>query len=130
MKTGGQRGFQQVIIHLTNTGNVLSKPTGSVDVLQAGKVVETLPFMMDSFLPQTSIDYPVLLTKALPAGDYQARVSLSFPSASGATQTIHATPAFSVSKQDVKQVFTSAAPTKQAPGGTVASSWAARRRGP
>ena len=38
------------------------------------------------------------------------------------TRTIHGTPAFSVSKQDVKQVFTSAAPTQQAPGGTVASS--------
>ena len=122
VKTGGQRGFQQVLVHLTNTGNVLSKPTGSLDILQAGKVAETLPFKMDSFLPQTTIDYPVLLTKALPAGDYQARVSLSFPSASGATQAIHATPAFSVSKQDVKQVFTSAAPTQQAPGGTVASS--------
>jgi hypothetical protein len=122
VKTGGQRGFQQVLVHLTNTGNVLSKPTGAVEILQAGRVVEKLPFKMDSFLPQTSIDYPVLLTKALPAGDYRARVSLSYPSASGGTQTIHGTPAFSVSKQDVKQVFTSAAPTQQAPGGTVASS--------
>ena len=35
---------------------------------------------MDTFLPQTAIDYPVLLKKALAPGDYSAIVQLSIPS--------------------------------------------------
>ena len=37
VKTGGQRGFQQVLVHFANDGNVLLKPTGSVTILQGGK---------------------------------------------------------------------------------------------
>ena len=77
VKTGGQRGFQQLIVHLANTGNVLRKPTGQVDVVEvvnnSRHLFETLPFTMDTFLPQTSIDYPILLKKALRPGTYEAR---------------------------------------------------------
>jgi hypothetical protein len=76
-----------------------------------------MTFAMDTFLPQTAIDYPVLLKKALAAGDYRANVTLRVPGG----QTVTASPAFSVSQADVKQVFTSASPT-QAPPTTVASS--------
>lgn len=121
--TGGQRGFQQVIVHVANTGNALAKPTGKVVITTAsGAVVETLSFSMDTFLPNTAIDYPILLRKALGAGDYRASVTLSFPSATGAAKTVTARPAFSVSKQDVAHVFTSASPTKPAPGAAVSSS--------
>ena len=78
VKTGGQRGFQQVLVHFANDGNMLLKPTGSVTILQSGKTIEHLPFKMDTFLPQTAIDYPVLLKKALAAGEYQTKVSLSY----------------------------------------------------
>jgi hypothetical protein len=71
---------------------------------------------MDTFLPQTAIDYPLLLKRALPAGDYVASVTLK---AAGAP-TVIAKPSFSVSSADVKQVFTSAAPTQAPP--VVASS--------
>jgi hypothetical protein len=124
--TGGQRGFQQVLVRLANTGNALVKPTGAVVIVKAGAVFERLPFRMDTFLPQTSIDYPLLLTKALAPGTYQARVSLSFPGAGGTLKTIAGTRAFSVSNSDVKQVFTSAAPTKQPKGGVVASGGSSR----
>ena len=61
--TGGSRGFQKVFIHLASTGNVLAKPAGTVTIYdKSGAVVETLPFSLDTFLPRTAIDYPLLLT--------------------------------------------------------------------
>ena len=119
-KTGGQRGFQQVLVHVANTGNLLEHPTGSVTILRAGQPVQRLPFSMDTFLPQTEIDYPLLLKKALAAGDYDTRISLSFATPGGGRKTIAASPALSVSSTDVKHVFTSAAPTQQPAGGVVA----------
>jgi Bacterial protein of unknown function (DUF916) len=129
--TGGQRGFQQVIVHFANTGNQLLKPTGVVTIADSsGKVVETLPFKMDTFLPQTAIDYPLLLTKALSPGDYHATVRLVAPGAGRAAgKTIVAKPLFSVSKQDVTQVFTSSKPTQTTNGvagasGSSSTPWA------
>ena len=108
VKAGGARGFQQVLVHLENTGNVLVKPTGSVTILDSkGATVEQLPFTMDTFLPHTAIDYPVLLKKALAAGTYTASVSLD-----AAAKHFAATPQLTVSQTDVKQVFTSASPTQ------------------
>jgi hypothetical protein len=127
--TGGQRGFQEVVTHIENTGNVLVKPTGSVTVLsKQGKVLQVLTFKMDTFLPETAIDYPTLLKKALPPGDYSARVELRVPAASGAAaKVVTAHPTFSVSKEDVKQVFTSAAPQTPPPGATGSSSLSGTR---
>jgi hypothetical protein len=123
VSTGGQRGFQEVVTHIENTGNVLVKPTGTVTVLnKQGKVLQVLTFKMDTFLPETAIDYPTLLKKALPPGDYSAEVSLSVPGVSGAAaKVVTAHPSFSISKEDVKQVFTSAAPQKPPPGVTGSS---------
>jgi hypothetical protein len=121
--TGGQKGFQQVIVHFANTGNVLSKPKGTVAIFDSsGARIERLPFTMDTFLPQTAIDYPVLLKKALAPGDYRADTQLLVPGATGAAgKTLNASTTFSVSKQDVTQVFTSTTPT-QAPASATASS--------
>jgi len=120
--TGGQRGFQQIVAHIANTGNVLVKPTGTVTVLnKQGAKLQVLTFKMDTFLPQTAIDYPLLLKKALAPGDYSANVRLAIPGVSGAAaRVVTAHPSFSISKQDVKQVFTSAAP--QTPPPTTAGS--------
>src|ERR1700712_2111991 len=120
VKTGGQRGFQEMVTHIANTGNVLVKPTGTVTVLdKQGKTLQTLTFKMDTFLPETAVDYPLLLKKALPAGDYTANVRLSIPGVSGAAaKAVTGHESFSVSKEDVKQVFTSAAPQKPPPGAT------------
>ena len=104
-------------MHVANIGNALVKPTGRATIFNSkGVLVETLPFTMDTFLPQTAIDYPILLKKALAAGDYVAAVTLRVPGG----QTVLAKPSFSVSQADVKQVFTSASPTQPPP--TLASS--------
>jgi WxL interacting protein linking bacterial and host surfaces len=120
--TGGQPGFEQLLTHMSNDGNVLVKPTGRVTVLDShGKTLQRLTFKMDTFLPQTAIDYPVLLKRALAPGDYTADVRLKVPAAGSApARTFSARPTFSVSKEGVAKVFTSAAP-QQAPPGTVAS---------
>jgi len=120
--TAGQRGFQQIVTHIANTGNVLVKPTGTVTVLnKQGAKLQVLTFKMDTFLPQTAIAYPLLLKKALAPGDYSANVRLAIPGVAGAAaRVVTAHPSFSISKQDVKQVFTSAAP--QAPPPTAAGS--------
>ena len=122
VKTGGQRGFQQLIVHFANTGNQLRKPTGRVIVRDSkGAVVQTLPFTMDTFLPQTSIDYPILLKKALGPGTYSTDVSLDTTGPTGAKSHFSASPQLVVSNTDVKQVFTSAQPT-QTPIGSSSSS--------
>ena len=119
--TGGQRGFQQVLLHIESSGNVLTKPTGKVTIFDSsGKVIETLAYTMDTFLPRTAIDYPVLLKKALPAGNYRAVIHLGVAGTTGAAKAFTAAKTFAVSAANVKQVFTSASPT-QAPA-TVASS--------
>jgi hypothetical protein len=122
--TGGSRGFQSVLIQVANEGNVLAKPRGAVTVYDKnGRLVETLSFGMDTFLPHTEIDYPVLLKRALPPGQYSASVRLVLPSHEGlAARTVTSRPSFSVSKADVQQVFSSSSPTQAPPGGAVASS--------
>jgi hypothetical protein len=116
--TGGQHGFQQLIVRFTNAGNQLRKPRGTVTILDSkNTVVETLTYAMDTFLPQTSIDYPLLLSKALSPGDYRARIRLTSPGASpGSADTlVTATRSFAVSSHDVTQVFTSSKPTQAPP---------------
>lgn len=122
--TGGSRGFQKVFVQVANVGNVLVKPHGQVTIYgKAGNVVQSLPFTMDTFLPGTRIDYPVLLKKALRPGSYSAAVKLVVPRVAGVSaKTVTARPSFSVSNTDVEQVFSSSQPTQAAPGGAVASS--------
>ncbi len=116
--TGGRSGFQQLFVHFASRGNVLLKPTGRVSVFDSGnKLVETLPFTMDTFLPRTAIDYPLLLKTALRSGDYRAAITLRVP----ASKVFAATRPFSISQADVKQVFTSASPTQSTSSGSSSS---------
>ena len=72
--TGGRRGFQQMFVHIASNGNVLVKPTGRVSIFDSNnKLVQTLPFTMDTFLPRTAIDYPLLLKRGLGAGELPRR---------------------------------------------------------
>jgi WxL Interacting Protein, peptidoglycan binding domain len=115
---GGRTGFQQLFVHFASKGNVLVRPTGRVSIFSSDdKLVETVPFTMDTFLPRTAIDYPLLLETALGAGDYRATVTLQAPGAGAVTKTR----SFSVSQESVKTVFASASPT-QAPS-SASSSW-------
>ena len=125
VSTGGQHGFQQLIVHFTNGGNQLRKPHGTATILDSkNRIVETLTYAMDTFLPQTSIDYPLLLSKALLPGDYRAQIRLTAPGATpgGADTTVSATRSFSVSNHQVTQVFTSSKPTQAPTSATGATS--------
>jgi hypothetical protein len=121
---GGSKGRQQLFLHISNDGNVLTKPKGSVTVQSsAGTPIETIAFKMDSFLPHTAIDYPVQLKEALPPGGYVASVRLTYPGtgAAGAVMSSGA-PQFTVSKENVQKVFKPGKPTVVGPGGVVAAS--------
>jgi Bacterial protein of unknown function (DUF916) len=114
---GGSKGFQQVLVDITNDGNVLAKPSGAVTIRNSsGLPIQTLEFQMDTFLPHTSIQYPIVLKKGLPPGNYTANVSLSYTNAAGVKQTIAATPPLKVSAASVAQVFKSSSPTTLSPG--------------
>jgi hypothetical protein len=118
---GGSKGFQQVLVDITNDGNDLAKPSGAVTISNSsGLPIQTLKFQMDTFLPHTSIQYPIVLTKGLPPGNYTANVSLSYTNAAGVKQTIAAAPPLKVSAASVAQVFKSTSPTKVSPGITSA----------
>jgi hypothetical protein len=123
--TGGQRGFQQVIAHIANEGNALVKPSGTITILGRDGLepLEKLRFQMDTFLPQTAIEYPVLLKRALAPGTYTALVKLAVPASAGIPATsISASRPLAISKQDVQQVFTTAVPQAPPPPGATASS--------
>src|SRR6185437_11794115 len=115
--TGGANGFQQVIIRVANDGNVLERPTGGISIYDGkGRLVQTLKFTMDTFLPQTSIDFPIELKKALPAGTYSAAVTLHYALGSPTgIRTATEKPTFTVTPQDVQKVLTTATPTLAAP---------------
>ena len=120
---GGSQGRQQLFVHVSNDGNVLTKPKGSVTVKSsAGTATQTIAFRMDSFLPHTAIDYPVQLKQALPPGNYVASVRLTYPGAGAAgTEMSSAAPQFTVSKENVQKVFKPGKPTNVGPGGVVAA---------
>jgi hypothetical protein len=113
---GGSRGYQQVFVHFVDTGNVLSRPRGTVTVARTnGSHRQLLRYSMDTFLPQTAIDYPLLLRTALPAGTYGADILLrARPLDGGSWITVRARRTFTISSKQVKQVFTTASPTKTA----------------
>jgi len=120
---GGSQGRQQLFIHISNDGNMLAKPRGSVTVQRStGTAIQTIPFRMDSFLPHTAIDYPVQLERALGPGSYVASVRLTYPGPGGVgTEMSSAAPQFTVSEENVQKVFKPGKPTKVGPGGVVAA---------
>lgn len=105
---GGADGRQQLLLGLRNEGTVLLKPTGTLRVNDAkGRQVQDLAFTMDTFVPQTAIDYPVVVeNRALDAGDYEATVDLAY----GNGQRTHVTTRFSITPTQVAQVFPTSPP--------------------
>jgi hypothetical protein len=116
---GGRKGYQQVLVRMRNAGNVMSKPSGSITIEDSkGNQVLSKDFQLDTFLPRTTIDYPVNVTdKALDVGTYSTRVRLSYPAGS-ATRVVQASPTLRVTPANVSQVFTSAAKPTPPPAGT------------
>jgi hypothetical protein len=114
---GGRKGYQQVLVRMRNRGNVMSKPSGSITIEDSkGNQVLSKDFQLDTFLPQTTIDYPVNVTgTALDVGTYSTRVRLSYP---GGSRVVQASPTLRVTPANVSQVFTSAAKPTPPPTGT------------
>jgi hypothetical protein len=120
---GGRKGYQQVFVRMCNDGNVMGKPSGSIVIEDPkGKSVLDERFQLDTFLPHTTIDYPVNISKrALDVGTYSTRVELDFAGGNG-KQTVRSSPKFQVTAANVSQVFTSAAPSTPPPSATTSKS--------
>ncbi|HST25865.1 MAG TPA: DUF916 domain-containing protein [Gaiellaceae bacterium] len=121
VKAAGQHGYQFVDLHLVNTGSVTTKPTGTLLVTDSsGAQVASRALKLDSLLPGTTIDYPVLLpAKALQPGSYHATVDLTFGAdqlgyrrTPGTTQSITHGFDFTVSNGQYKQVFQGVKPVQ------------------
>lgn len=103
VQAGGQDGYQQLLLGLSNTGTVMLKPSGTMQVDNAqGKVLKNFSLKLDTFLPQTAINYPIIVTgQGLAAGNYQATLNLTY----GHGQVLHYTTQFSITQQQLTQVF-------------------------
>jgi hypothetical protein len=120
VKAGGQQGWQYVYIHLRSTGNVMVKPSGKLVIRNAaGRRVAARKLVLDTFVPGTAIDYPVLLPRrTLAPGSYTATVTIGSSNRTIAGYRAAAPPAFSsthafpftVSAAQQKQVFSGVAP--------------------
>ena len=121
VRAGGEHGYQYVYLHLKNLGALTTKPTGQLLISGAdGQTVATRSLKLDTFLPGTAIDYPVLLPKeALSPGKYHATVDLTYAAsalgyrrADGPAQTISRSFDFTVSSKQYTTVFKGVPPVK------------------
>ncbi len=79
IQAGGMNNYQTILLNLHNTGTVMLKPSGTLELFNVhGALLQTVPINMDTFLPVTSINYPVYLKQALGAGRYQALLTLKY----------------------------------------------------
>jgi hypothetical protein len=99
VQAGGLNGYQQLVIGQSNTGNIMHKPSGTLQVIDSQKNVAVhISLKLDTFLPQTSINYPVTITgSALGVGTYTATLYLIF----GTGQTLHYTTIFTITLQQL-----------------------------
>lgn len=120
---GGRKGYQQLFVHIANTGNVMTKPSVVLVVADdKGTSVFDERFVLDTVLPHTAIDYPVNVSKkALGAGTYSTNVEISYDRPGGGRIVERATPQLDVTADQVGQVFTSAAPLTPPPGSAAAA---------
>ncbi|HEV2581754.1 MAG TPA: DUF916 domain-containing protein [Ktedonobacteraceae bacterium] len=115
VQAGGENGYQRLLLGLSNTGNVMLKPYGTLQVANSqGQVVKNISLKLDTFLPQTAINYPVAITgQGLAAGDYQATLTLTY----GHGQVLHYTTKFTITQQQITQAFGGSSSKTQAPPG-------------
>ncbi len=115
IQAGGDNGYQQLLIGLNNTGDDMLKPYGTLQIADTqGKVLKHFSLKLDTFVPQTAINYPVIVTgQGLAAGTYQATLDLTY----GQNQTLHYTTRFTITQQQLTQVFGTNSGKTQAPTG-------------
>lgn len=123
VRASGGHGYQYVYLHLTNPGALTTRPSGTLVVSDAGgNQVASRSFKLDTFLPVTAIDYPVLLPgQALTPGKYRADVEVRYAAAAigyrraaGPARTTRGSFAFVVSPKQYTAVFQGAPPSKAA----------------
>ncbi len=93
--------YQGVVIALQNTGTQLLHPTGSLQIMdEQGQQVQNMSLTLNTFLPQTSINYPVFIHHhALNPGTYTAHLYLRY----GHDHVVKYTGKFEVPLPDLKQ---------------------------
>ncbi len=108
VQASGANGYQNILINLSNTGTSLLKPHGTLQVLDAqGNILQNLTIKLDTFLPDTTINYPVYMQNhPLVAGTYTIDLQLAY----GHQHTLHAKQALIVTQQQLSQVFKSRGP--------------------
>jgi len=75
-----QSSKQTLLLALRNDGNQMVKPQGTVTIADGeGRELHSIPLQVHTFLPDTAIDYPVVIPDGpLAAGDYQVVVDLQY----------------------------------------------------
>jgi hypothetical protein len=109
---GGMNNYQTLALNLHNTGTMMVKPHGTLKLFDAqNSLLQTVPITMDTFLPSTSINYPVYLKKALGVGKYQGQLTLTY----GSDHVLQYNTFFSVTAQQLQQAFPTNSGKLQAP---------------
>jgi hypothetical protein len=102
IQAGGENGYQSLQVALHNTGTMIIKPSGKLEIMDKyGALLQTLPVKLDTFLPMTSINYPFYLKKSLGAGDYQAALMLTY----GDNHILRYNSQFTITTQQVQQAL-------------------------
>ncbi len=88
---------------------MMLKPEGNLRVTDAqGRIAKNISLKLDTFLPQTSINYPATITgQALGPGKYGATLDLTYRHG----KALHYTTNFTITRQQLIQTFNSS-PTK------------------
>lgn len=125
VQPSGTPGDQTIIFGLRNDGTTMLKPIGRLQITNdAGVTVQNLPLTLDTFVPQTAIEYPVhIQNTALDVGNYEASLMLTY----GETrQETRYTGHFAITSPQLAQVFqpavaTTAPPATLAPPKSIAN---------
>lgn len=75
-----QQGYQMLLLGLRNDGNQMLKPGGELVISGVdGQEIQRIPLQLETFLPDTAIDYPVVVPgQALAAGTYTVSVDFRY----------------------------------------------------
>jgi hypothetical protein len=103
IQVAGSANYEILKVGLSNTGTMLLKANGTLQVVDSkGQVLQNLAMSVDSLLPETAIVYPLYVQKkALGVGKYQGKLLLKY----GHGKVLPYTTTFTISEQQVVQIF-------------------------
>jgi hypothetical protein len=111
---GSEPGYQTLLIGLASTGTALTRGYGTIRVTDDQRR-ESLnrSFVLDTFVPDTRIQYPVQVSgAALPAGRYRAVITIGY-----GNQRVARTLPFSITSKSLTRSFGSKRTTPPAATG-------------